>query len=59
MDPYENVNLVALEPEQAERMRGLLAAYLASEPLPDTVESDVRIDPGIAEKLRALGYLGN
>ena len=59
VDPDENVNLVSLEPEQAERMRDLLDAYLASEPLPDTVESDVRIDPGIAEKLRALGYLGN
>ena len=57
--PDENVNLISLEPEQAERMRGLLDAYLASEPLPDTVESDVRIDPAIAKRLRALGYLGN
>jgi arylsulfatase A-like enzyme len=59
VDPDENVNLLSLEPEQALRMRGLLDAYLASEPRPDTVESDVRIDPTIADKLRALGYLGN
>ena len=38
---------------------GLLDAYLAKEPLPDTAESDVRIDPSIAARLRALGYLGN
>ena len=59
VDPDEDVNLVKFEPAQADRMRKLLDAYLAKEPLTDTVESDVRINPAIADKLRALGYLGN
>ena len=57
IDPGENVNLVTREPGHAERMRALLDAYLAREPVPGVLESDVRIDPQIAEKLRALGYM--
>lgn len=57
VDPGENVNLVEREPEHAARMRRLLDAYLAREPLPETRADDVRIDPGIARMLRALGYL--
>ena len=57
IDPDENVNLVAIETAEAERMRALLDAYLASEPLAETARSDVRIDPQIERNLRALGYL--
>ncbi len=56
IDPGENVNLVALEPEAAARMRDALASHQAAEPA-GVVERDVRIDPGIAERLRAMGYL--
>ena len=56
-DPGENVNLVALEPAEAQRLRALLARHLAEPPRPATVKSSVRIDPGVAEKLRAVGYL--
>jgi arylsulfatase A-like enzyme len=56
VDPGENVNLVAREAEEAKRLRALLDAYLAAG---DTgvVEEGVRIDPGIAGRLRAMGYL--
>jgi hypothetical protein len=57
VDPGENVNLIDREPAAAERMRVRLDAYLAREPVRGVRESDVRIDPGIAEKLRALGYM--
>jgi len=56
VDPGENVNLVAREPREALRMRAQLDAHLAEES-EGVVESGVRIDPGIAERLRAMGYL--
>jgi arylsulfatase A-like enzyme len=56
VDPGENVNLVAREREQAARMRALLDAHLASGPA-QVVERGVRIDPEIADRLRAMGYL--
>jgi arylsulfatase A-like enzyme len=56
VDPGENVNLVAREPAQTERMRELLERHLAQEGA-GIVERGVRIDPGIAERLRAMGYL--
>jgi arylsulfatase A-like enzyme len=56
VDPGENVNLIARETEQAERMRAKLDAHL-EEGADGVVERDVRIDPGIAERLRAMGYL--
>ncbi len=59
VDPAEDVNLITHEPAQAERMRALLDAYLSEGPLPDVSQPDVRIDPEIARKLRALGYLAN
>ncbi len=55
-DPEENVNLIELEPAEAERMRALLAQHLAQPPRAAAVESGVRIDPEVAEKLRAVGY---
>ncbi len=56
VDPGENVNLVTRERAQAERMRELLDRHLAQEEA-GIVERGVRIEPGIAERLRAMGYL--
>jgi arylsulfatase A-like enzyme len=57
LDPLEDANLVDLEPAAAERMRAVLDAHLAAEARADTRATDVRIDPNIAERLRAVGYL--
>jgi arylsulfatase A-like enzyme len=56
VDPGENVDLVAMEPDAAARLRARLDAHRAgaSDALRRT---GVHIDPGIAERLRALGYL--
>jgi arylsulfatase A-like enzyme len=56
-DPQENVNLIELEPAEAQRMRAALAEHLAQPPREAIVERGVRIDPQVAEKLRAVGYL--
>ena len=56
VDPGENVNLVAREAAEAERLRELLDAHLAAGDA-GVVEEGVRIDPGIAGRLRAMGYL--
>ena len=56
VDPGENVNLVARESEEAERMRRLLDGQEARGGA-GVVERGVRIDPGIADRLRAMGYL--
>ena len=56
VDPGENANLVAHEVAEARRMAALLDAYLA-EPDEGVAEKGVRIDPGIARRLRAMGYL--
>jgi choline-sulfatase len=56
VDPGENVNLIEREPAQAERMREQLDRYLAAESA-GVKERGVRIDPSIAERLRAMGYL--
>jgi arylsulfatase A-like enzyme len=56
VDSGENVNLVLREPKEAKRMRSLLHAHLA-ERGQGVVERGVRIDPGIADRLRAMGYL--
>ncbi len=57
LDPNEDVNLIELEPEVARRQRELLDAHVSGTPAPDVRATDVRIDPGIAERLRAVGYL--
>jgi hypothetical protein len=41
----------------AERMRALLDAHLSVEIRADTRATDARIDPNIAERHRAIGYL--
>jgi arylsulfatase A-like enzyme len=56
IDPGENVNLVEREVAEAVRMRRLLDRHLADAPA-GVVETGVRIDPGIADRLRAMGYL--
>ena len=56
VDPGENVNLVAREPTEAGRMRDLLDRHLTQEGA-GVVERGVRIDPWIADRLRAMGYL--
>ncbi|MCH8924988.1 MAG: sulfatase-like hydrolase/transferase, partial [Proteobacteria bacterium] len=56
VDPGENVNLVAREVADARRMAALLGAHLSEEG-DGVVEKGVRIDPGIADRLRAMGYL--
>jgi arylsulfatase A-like enzyme len=56
VDSGENVNLIAHEPAQAARMRALLDEHLARQGA-RAVEPGVEIDPAIAERLRAMGYL--
>lgn len=57
VDPGENVNLISLEPGQAERMRKEFDAHWQQEPADAVLERGVRIDPAIADRLRAMGYL--
>ena len=56
VDRGENANLVTRERTEAIRMRALLEAHLAEQG-EGVVEKGVRIDPKIAERLRAMGYL--
>ncbi len=57
VDPGENVNLVEREPAEAARLRAALDAHLRQPSHADALEKGVRIDPGIADRLRAMGYL--
>jgi choline-sulfatase len=57
LDPVEDANLIDLEPVEAERMRALLDAHLDHDPVSGASQEKVRIDPGIANRLKALGYL--
>lgn len=57
LDANEDVNLIELEPAAARRQRARLESHLAGGARPDVRTTDVRIDPGIAERLRAVGYL--
>ena len=56
VDPIENANLMTREVAEAKRMAALLDAHLAGGDQ-GVVEKRVRIDPNIAERLRAMGYL--
>ncbi len=56
VDPGENVNLMTREDDEAARMRQLLDTHL-EQSVPGVVEKGVRIDPSIADSLRAMGYL--
>jgi arylsulfatase A-like enzyme len=57
VDPGENVNLIARESSAAGRMREALDAHLEAEPTSDVLRRDIRIDPEIEQRLRAMGYL--
>jgi arylsulfatase A-like enzyme len=57
VDPGENVNLVEREGDAARRMRERLDAHLAKQPSTDVLRRDIRIDPEIEKRLRAMGYL--
>jgi arylsulfatase A-like enzyme len=57
VDPAENVDLSTLEPTRAAELRTRLDAYLSERPALDVREEGVRIDPEIADRLRAMGYL--
>jgi arylsulfatase A-like enzyme len=57
LDPLEDANLIDLEPAAAERMRAVLDAHLSVEARAGARAANVRIDPRIADQLRALGYL--
>jgi arylsulfatase A-like enzyme len=57
VDPIEQVNLIDREPAEAARLRAILESHLEAKPSEGVRDSDVRIDPGIAERLRAMGYL--
>jgi len=57
VDPGENVNLADREPSDAQRMRRLLDEHLEQAPADAVRDTGVRIDPSIAQKLRAMGYL--
>ncbi len=56
VDPGENVNLMKREGDEAQRMRTRMDAHLVARD-GGVVEKGVRIDPSIAERLRAMGYL--
>jgi arylsulfatase A-like enzyme len=57
VDPWEDANILDLEPGEAQRMRALLDAHVSVSARAGTRAEDVRIDPHVAERLRSLGYL--
>jgi arylsulfatase A-like enzyme len=57
VDPGEKVNLVDLEKRRAAEIEAILDRHLAESPLAEVKDEDLRIDPGIADRLRAMGYL--
>ena len=57
VDPGENVDLAAREPDAAAQLRARLDAHLATPPRAGARVQGVHIDPSIAERLRAMGYL--
>ncbi len=56
VDPDENVDLSALEPSRTAELRARLDAGIGRAPAAGAVRPEVRIDPALAERLRALGY---
>jgi hypothetical protein len=49
--------LIEREPDEAARMRTPLDRHLGGKPEPDVLATDIRIDPGIEQRLRAMGCL--
>jgi arylsulfatase A-like enzyme len=56
VDPEEHVDLASIEEDERRRLSATLDAHEASAPLPGAAESGLRIDPELAQRLRALGY---
>jgi choline-sulfatase len=56
IDPGENANLIVREIAEAKRMAALFDAHFAEQD-EGVVEKGVRINPDIAGRLRAMGYL--
>ena len=58
VDPGENVDLARREPDEAGRLRAAARRAPRGAVRSDGARArDVRIDPSIAERLRAMGYL--
>lgn len=57
VDPGEKVNLIELEKVRAAAMREQFDLHLAGGELEDVKQEGIRIDPNIADRLRAMGYL--
>ncbi len=57
VDPNEQVNLVRMETRQAARLGALLERHRRQPPSRGVQARNVRIDPDIAQRLRAMGYL--
>jgi arylsulfatase A-like enzyme len=57
VDPREDVNLIGLEPEEASRLRAILREHREAPMQENILNSNVHIDPEIAERLKAMGYL--
>jgi arylsulfatase A-like enzyme len=57
VDPQEDANLIDLEPDAVRPMREILDAHERIETRAGVSRDRVRIDPAIAERLRAVGYL--
>jgi arylsulfatase A-like enzyme len=56
VDRWESVNLIDAEQPQAARLRQVLDRHWTEPTRPEVRAEGVRIDPRLAEKLRALGY---
>lgn len=57
VDPGEKVNLIDLEKRRAAEMQAKLDRHLAKSPAQGVKDEGIRIDPAIAGRLRAMGYL--
>ena len=57
VDPGEHVDLIASEVAQAARMREQLDAHLEAREDTAVRAEGLRIDPAIADRLRAMGYM--
>jgi arylsulfatase len=56
-DPGETKNLVAEKPQEADRLRKMLMAIVAKDPMRDDREEPA-LPEGLEEDLRSLGYVG-
>jgi hypothetical protein len=54
-DPAQQKDLAAARPHVAEQLRGELTTW--AKQIPELAPSEVHLDPGTLDQLRALGYL--